>query len=88
MSVLSYLFIIIVSWIFARPLFALLLVTVWLAFVFIGKIAKDKFGNDGTQAENSSQNSNGNNNNPNYNGGHYNNNYTGKRIVQSFLGAH
>lgn len=81
LSVLSYLFILIVAWIFARPLFALLLITVWVTFVFIGKIAKDKFGNDGNQ-----DGSNGQHNNNNNNG--YNNNYVGKRIEHTFLGAH
>lgn len=75
MAVLSYLFILIVSWIFARPLFAFLLISVWIAFIFIGKVAKDKFGNDGNNSEND----------PNHG---YNNNYVGKRIEQTFLAAH
>jgi len=79
MAVLSYLFILIVSWIFARPLFALLLISIWVTFIFIGKIAKDKFGNDGTQGQN------GENNNHNI---VYNDGSIGKRIKQAFLGAH
>jgi len=75
-AVMSYLFILIVSWIFARPLLAFLFMGAWIFFAFLGKIAKDKFADDGNQ--NNEQNS--------QNG--FNNDSFGNRIEQTFLAAH
>lgn len=44
-SILSYLFILIVAWIFARPIFASLLIALWISIVVIGKILKEKVAN-------------------------------------------
>ena len=41
-SILSYLAIFIVAWIFARPIFASLLIALWISIVVIGKIVKEK----------------------------------------------
>lgn len=79
LAVLSYLFILIVSWIFARPLFAMLLMAVWITFIFIGKFAKDKYGNDGSEEQQQGENNN------HYNS--YNNDYMGKRVEQTFLAS-
>jgi len=54
-SVISYLFILIISWVFTRPLFALILSSNLLIFIYFGIEAKIKYGNNGTEDPNNNQ---------------------------------